>query len=62
MNEPLTLEVRIKVTDANGLDCVDDTFVRANLDYSDLVFIQGKLGQVGIELQKAAEAKAKGKK
>lgn len=62
MQEPIMLEVNIKVTDANGIECVNDTFTRANLDYADLVFIQGKLGAVGIELQKAAELKAKGRK
>lgn len=61
MQEPISLEINIKVTDGNGVECGNDTFIRGNLQYSDLVFFQGKMSLVGIELQKAAELKAKKK-
>lgn len=61
MKEPITLEITVKVSDGDGQELVNDTLVRSNLEYADLVFFQGKMANVGAELQKAAELKARKK-
>jgi hypothetical protein len=59
MEGPFTLKITTTITDGNGVEFVNDTLIRTMPGYADLVLFQGKFLNVGIELQKAAEAKAK---
>ena len=58
MQEPIQLKMTVIVTDGNDDIVADDTFIRSNLSYQNLVMIQGILLGVGNELQRIAEDKA----
>lgn len=61
MEGPITFVANMRVINGEGKTVAVDSFERSELSYEDLVFFQGKITGVFVEMQKAAEAKAKKK-